>query len=102
MFIQSLTFRGWDVRLRNERLASADARIFTGSIDLLDDQELAPRPIPAMESLRATVLLGQESKSGKDPPATTVNSIAWPWVTHTAFWGYERAIQWLAAVDSRW
>jgi hypothetical protein len=28
--------------------------------------------------------------------------IDWPWVTHSTFWGYERALAWLAEADKGW
>jgi hypothetical protein len=92
--VRTVTFQGWEVSLGYAPLDSGEATEFVGSLDLLDSDRRAAFPaVPTVEPLRETSL---------PTNSTTAKSIPWPWVTHTTFWGYERAVKWLKLVDGLW
>ena len=90
------SWHGWRAEIPFP-LETADAAVLVGCIDLLRDrwEDAAPPPLPDLRSLRMTWWPGGA--------ATTARRwIRWPWVTHTTFWGHERALAWLREADEKW
>ena len=93
--VQHLAWHGWQASLGSVPLANADAAVLVGCTELLGDRWRDPSPpVAHLGPVRATWW----------PPSATSQGrwIDWPWVTHSTFWGYERAMAWLAQADQLW
>jgi hypothetical protein len=88
-----LDFEGWDVHLPSGPLPSTDARRLVGCLELAGRQ--------AGENLRPYLRPLRESRL-EDKPGQRSTPYPWPWVDHTTFWGYERAVDWLRQAEKRW
>lgn len=88
------TWRGWTVLRYNVPLPSDESTAFVGCFELADDRDRPWRINPSLPPLRASRL---PTKPGAGPVV-----IAWPWVGHSTFWGYERAAKWLDHAEEQW
>jgi energy-coupling factor transporter ATP-binding protein EcfA2 len=93
--VRTLTLDGWAVsRGYGNVLDRAEAAAFAGALDLLDEHARLNYPlVPEVLSPRTTVL---------STSAGTAQTVVWPWVRHSTFWGYERAFKWLTAAEDLW
>jgi hypothetical protein len=89
------TWHGWRAETFFP-LGTADAALLAGCIDLLRDrwEDAVLPPLPDLRPVRMTWWPGHATSAGR--------WIGWPWVTHTTFWGYERALAWLDEADEKW
>jgi hypothetical protein len=77
----------------------AEGRSLVGCVELLGDRwaegTFGPSPpVASMPAIRATQWpVGTEGGE---------RWIQWPWITHSTFWAYERALAWLADADRAW
>ncbi len=87
---------GWQASIGEEPLASADAAVLVGCTELTGERQQGnPSPPQArLDPVRATWWPSGGSRHG--------DWIDWPWVTHSTYWGYERAMAWLAQAEKIW
>jgi len=90
-----LPCHGWRIFVGSVPLDTIEAAVLAGCADLLGDRwtGVSP-PAPYLAAVRAT----------RSPPLTPgkENLIDWPWVSHSTFWAYERALAWLKQADQAW
>jgi hypothetical protein len=93
--VEGVSWHGWQATVGYAPLQTADAAVVVGCIDLLGDRwgEASP-PQAFLAPVRATWWPGDNTTQGR--------WINWPWVTHSTFWGYERALAWLKEADEAW
>ena len=93
--VQHRAWHGWQAYVDFGPLAHADAAVLVGCTELLGDRWNDPSPpVARLDPVRATWWPASGNFKGR--------WINWPWVTHSTFWGYERAIAWLAQADALW
>ncbi len=94
--VRYVPWHGWQAYAGSGLLDTAESAVLVGCIELLGDQwgNPSPPPVAALAVVRAT----QWPAHG----ASSERWIDWPWVTHSTFWGYERALAWLAETDKAW
>ena len=88
-------WHGWRVSVGYVPLDMAEAAVLASCTDLLGDRwmDVSP-PAPSLVAVRATRWPARAS--GDE------NLIDWPWVSHSTFWAYERALAWLKQADKAW
>ena len=92
--LRTQTLGGWDVSIGyGSSLTRAEATEFAGAQDLLHDHASLNYPVPALQSPRETAVRTS---------ASTGLTVPWPWVSHSTFWGYERAFKWLNEAEAQW
>jgi hypothetical protein len=97
--VQRLAWHGWQTDVGYVPLDRADAAALVGCLDLLglwpgDQRRNTSSALAQPKPVRATWWPpGEADRRGW---------IAWPWVTHSTFWGYERAMAWLDEADQAW
>jgi hypothetical protein len=95
--VRSLPWHGWQAYAGSGPLVAAEAAVLVGCVDLLGDRwgiPFAPPPAALLGPVRATQW-----------PAYAADHerwIDWPWVAHSAYWAYERALAWLAKAGKAW
>ena len=88
-------WHGWEVSVGYVPLETAEAAVLVGCADLLGDQWVGISPTARfVQTVRAT--------RWSAPTAGSETLIDWPWVTHSTFWAYERALAWLREADQAW
>ena len=93
--VQRLSWHGWRSTLNYVPLDNADGTVLVGCIELLGDRWRDSSPPAAhLAPVRATSWPGGKYDGGR--------WVTWPWVTHSTFWGYERAMAWLAEAEQAW
>jgi DNA polymerase III delta prime subunit len=93
--VQRLSWHGWRANLDYVPLDNADGTVLVGCIELLGDRWRDSSPPAAhLAPVRATCWPGDTYDRGR--------WVTWPWVTHSTFWGYERAMAWLAEAEQAW
>jgi hypothetical protein len=88
------TWRGWSVLRSGSPLTSDESAAFVGCFELANDWDHPWRLSAYMPPLRESHL---PAGGGGEPIV-----IAWPWVSHSTFWAYERAAKWLRRADEQW
>jgi hypothetical protein len=96
--VRSFPWYGWQTSAGSGLLDIAEVAVLIGCVELLTaqgaDVNFGSSPLVAnLGPVRATQWLTQ---------TTSERWIDWPWVRHTTFWGYERAMAWLTEAEKAW
>ena len=99
VFVVQRPWHGWRASAGFVPLGTVEAAVLVGCLDLLGDRWVDSSydgrpPEAVLEAIRATRWPADASSRER--------VINWPWVRHSTFWGYERALAWLAEADKAW
>jgi len=91
-------WHGWQISAESGLLDMAEVAVLVGCIELLGAQgaDFNLDPSPPVAYLPCV----RQTHWGAD--ANGEGLVEWPWVTHSTFWGYERAMAWLTKAEKAW
>ncbi len=92
--VVSRSWTGWAVDNDKVPLPSAESAALVGCYELAGPWDRPWLLKPYLPPLRESHL---PVPSGGEPLV-----LGWPWVSHSTFWGYERAVKWLRKAESTW